>query len=72
MHVLSKCNYRNSLKYCTRVDRRYTDVATLSFFQFEFVGWRLNIHTMYHGNVVATQILRISIDREESNERKDS
>ena len=50
MHVFSKRIYRNGLKYCTQVDRRYTDVATLSLFQFEFVGWRLNgtLESLYY------------------------
>ena len=29
--VFSKCNYRNRLKDFIRVDRRYTNVATLIF-----------------------------------------
>ena len=37
-HVFSKRSYCNGLKYCTRIDKRYAHVATLSFFQFEFVG----------------------------------
>ena len=49
-HVISKRSYGNGLKYYTRVDRWYTDVAMLSFFQFEFVGWRLNgtLESLYY------------------------